>query len=170
MQLPWRLKFGLFMAPYHPVAENPGLSINRDVQTIQWLDELGYDEVFIGEHHSGGWDGDDTVALARLLAARGVDLIDCSSGGNVATARIPMGPGYQVPFAERVRREAGVFSGAVGLITGPELAEEIVANGRADAVLLAREMLRDPYWPLHAASALGADIDYWPAQYVRARR
>jgi len=118
----------------------------------------------------GGWDGDDTVVLARQLAERGVDLIDCSSGGNVATARIPMAPGYQVPYAEQVRREAGVVSGAVGLITNPELAEEIVANGRADAVLLARELLRDPYWPLHAARTLGADIDYWPAQYTRARR
>jgi 2,4-dienoyl-CoA reductase-like NADH-dependent reductase (Old Yellow Enzyme family) len=105
-----------------------------------------------------------------LLSERGVDLIDCSTGGNVATAKIPMAPGYQVRFAEQVRREAGVPSGAVGLITNPELAEEIVANGRADAVLLARELLRDPYWPLHAAKALGADIDYWPAQYTRARR
>ena len=118
----------------------------------------------------GGWDADDTVILSRLLEERGVDLIDCSSGGNSATARIPMGPGYQVRFAEKVRAEAGVLTGAVGLITTPELAEEIVANGRADAVLLARELLRDPYWPLHAARALGADIDYWPAQYVRARR
>jgi 2,4-dienoyl-CoA reductase-like NADH-dependent reductase (Old Yellow Enzyme family) len=81
-----------------------------------------------------------------------------------------MGPGYQVQFAERVRREANVLSGAVGLITAPELAEEIVANGRADAVLLARELLRDPYWPLHAARTLGAEIDYWPAQYTRAKR
>jgi 2,4-dienoyl-CoA reductase-like NADH-dependent reductase (Old Yellow Enzyme family) len=81
-----------------------------------------------------------------------------------------MAPGYQVQFAERVRRETGVVTGAVGLITMPELAEEIVANGRADAVLLARELLRDPYWPLHAATALGAEIDYWPAQYTRARR
>jgi 2,4-dienoyl-CoA reductase-like NADH-dependent reductase (Old Yellow Enzyme family) len=118
----------------------------------------------------GGWSADDTVRLAPLLAERGVDLIDCSTGGNVATARIPMAPGYQVQFAERVRREAGVVSGAVGLITAPELAEEIVANGRADAVLLARELLRDPYWPLHAAKALGADIDYWPPQYIRAKR
>jgi 2,4-dienoyl-CoA reductase-like NADH-dependent reductase (Old Yellow Enzyme family) len=121
------------------------------------------------EWTDGGWDGDDTVALAPLLAERGVDLIDCSSGGNVATARIPMAPGYQVQFAERVRREAGVVSGAVGLITSPELAEDIVANGRADAVLLARELLRDPYWPLHAARALRADVEYWPAQYVRAK-
>jgi 2,4-dienoyl-CoA reductase-like NADH-dependent reductase (Old Yellow Enzyme family) len=117
-----------------------------------------------------GWSAADTVVLARLLSERGVDLIDCSTGGNVATARIPMAPGYQVQFAERVRREAGVVSGAVGLISAPELAEEIVANGRADAVLLARELLRDPYWPLHAAMALGAEIDYWPAQYIRAKR
>jgi len=122
------------------------------------------------EWMAGGWDGDDTVVLSRLLADRGVDLIDCSSGGNAAMARIPMAPGYQVRFAERVRREANVVSGAVGLITSPELAEEIVANGRADAVLLARELLRDPYWPLHAARALSAEIDYWPAQYTRARR
>jgi 2,4-dienoyl-CoA reductase-like NADH-dependent reductase (Old Yellow Enzyme family) len=119
---------------------------------------------------AGGWDGDDTVVLARLLADRGVDLIDCSTGGNIATASIPMAPGYQVQFAERVRREANAVSGAVGLITQPELAEEIVANGRADAVLLARELLRDPYWPLHAARALGAELDYWPAQYTRAKR
>lgn len=117
-----------------------------------------------------GWSADDTVVLARLLSERGVDLIDCSTGGNVATARIPMAPGYQVQFAERVRRQAGVVSGAVGLISAPELAEDIVANGRADAVLLARELLRDPYWPLHAAKALGAEIDYWPAQYIRAKR
>ena len=118
----------------------------------------------------GGWTVDDSVALASRLKTRGVDLIDCSSGGNVPHAKIPLGPGYQVRFAERVRREANAVSGAVGLITQPELAEEIVANGRADAVLLARELLRDPYWPLHAAKALGADIDYWPPQYIRAKR
>jgi 2,4-dienoyl-CoA reductase-like NADH-dependent reductase (Old Yellow Enzyme family) len=122
------------------------------------------------EWADGGWSGDDTVALSRLLAARGVDFIDCSTGGNVATAKIPMAPGYQVSFAGRVRREADVPSGAVGLITAPEFAEAIVASGQADAILLARELLRDPYWPLHAASALGADIDYWPAQYTRARK
>ena len=118
----------------------------------------------------GGWDVEQTVELARLLGRRGVDLIDCSSGGNVATARIPMRPGYQVPFAEQVRREAGIMTGAVGLITSAELAEEIVAGERADAVLMARNLLWDPYWPLHAAKELGADVDYWPAQYLRARR
>jgi 2,4-dienoyl-CoA reductase-like NADH-dependent reductase (Old Yellow Enzyme family) len=115
----------------------------------------------------GGWDVDQAVALARLLKARGADLIDCSSGGNVATATVPIAPGYQVPFAERIRREAGVPTGAVGLITSPEQAEEIVAQGRADCVLLARELLRDPYWPLRAARALGR-TEPWPAQYLRA--
>ena len=118
----------------------------------------------------GGWDVEQTVALARLLRTRGVDLVDCSSGGNVATARIPMRPGYQIPFAEQVRREAGIMTGAVGLITSAELAEEILAGERADAVLMARNLLWDPYWPLHAAKELGAEIDYWPAQYLRARR
>ena len=118
----------------------------------------------------GGWDVEQTVALSRLLSARGVDLIDCSSGGNVASAKIPMRPGYQVPFAEQVRREASVPTGAVGLITAPEHAEEIVANGRADMVLLARELLRDPYWPLRAGRELGDEVAYWPIQYWRARR
>jgi 2,4-dienoyl-CoA reductase-like NADH-dependent reductase (Old Yellow Enzyme family) len=115
----------------------------------------------------GGWDIEDSVALARLLAARGVDLIDCSSGGNVPSAVIPVGPGYQVPFAARVRAEAGVATGAVGLITTPAQANAIIADGQADCVLLAREMLRDPYWPLHAAEALGHTMD-WPEQYLRA--
>jgi 2,4-dienoyl-CoA reductase-like NADH-dependent reductase (Old Yellow Enzyme family) len=116
----------------------------------------------------GGWGPDDAVAFARKLKAAGVDLVDCSSGGLVPNARVPVGPGYQTPFAARVRREAGVASGAVGMITAPAQAEQIVATGEADAVLLARELLRDPYWPLHAAHALGADVA-WPNQYLRAR-
>lgn len=115
----------------------------------------------------GGWDIEQSVELARRLKDRGVDLIDCSSGGNVATARIPIGPGYQVPFAERIRREAGIATGAVGLITESAQANAIVAEGRADCVLLARELLRDPYFPLRAARELGVDMD-WPAQYLRA--
>jgi 2,4-dienoyl-CoA reductase-like NADH-dependent reductase (Old Yellow Enzyme family) len=114
-----------------------------------------------------GWDIDQSVELARRLRDRGVDLIDCSSGGNVATATIPFAPGYQVPFAERIRREAGIATGAVGLITDPRQADDIVSQGRADCVLLARELLRDPYWPLRAARELGRPID-WPAQYLRA--
>ena len=117
---------------------------------------------------AGGWDLPQTVALARILKGRGVDLIDCSSGGTLPHAKIPAGPGFQVPFAEAVRREAGIATGAVGLITLPAQAEKIVAEGRADVVLLAREFLRDPYWPLHAARVLGADVA-WPAQYRRAK-
>jgi len=115
----------------------------------------------------GGWDVEQTVALARSLKDDGVDLIDCSSGGNVAGARIPFEPGYQVSFAERVRREAGIPTAAVGLITEAVQANAIVSDGRADLVLLARELLRDPYWPLHAAQALGVTVP-WPAQYLRA--
>jgi 2,4-dienoyl-CoA reductase-like NADH-dependent reductase (Old Yellow Enzyme family) len=115
----------------------------------------------------GGWTADDSVALARRLGALGVDLIDCSSAGNVAKVDIPIGPGYQVPFAERVRREAGIPTGAVGLITTAAQADAIISSGQADCVLLAREMLRDPYFPLRAARELGRTID-WPAQYLRA--
>ena len=115
----------------------------------------------------GGWDIEQSVELARRLKTHGVQLIDCSSGGNVAHARIPVGPGYQVPFADRIRHEAGIATGAVGLITESRQADEIVAGGRADCVLLAREMLRDPYFPLRGARELDMPID-WPAQYLRA--
>jgi 2,4-dienoyl-CoA reductase-like NADH-dependent reductase (Old Yellow Enzyme family) len=116
----------------------------------------------------GGWDLPQTIELARGLKQDGIDLIDCSSGGAVADAKIPIEPGYQVPFARAVRKEAGIATGAVGLITEPEQAEAIIASGDADAVLLARAMLRDPYWPLHAAHALGHDVP-WPVQYDRAK-
>ncbi|MGN6781078.1 MAG: NADH:flavin oxidoreductase/NADH oxidase [Marmoricola sp.] len=119
----------------------------------------------------GGWDDDQTVRLAGLMREAGVDLVDTSTGGNVL-ADIPVGPGYQVPFARRVRTEAGVPAGAVGLITEPKQAEEILAEGDADVVLLARELLRHPHWPLHAARELdgqGAGVDdLWPVQYRRA--
>jgi 2,4-dienoyl-CoA reductase-like NADH-dependent reductase (Old Yellow Enzyme family) len=117
---------------------------------------------------SGGWDLPQTVALAMLLKSRGVDLLDCSSGGTLPHAKIPVGPGFQVPFAEVVRREAGIATGAVGLITEPEQAERILAENRADVVLIGRAFLKDPYWPLHAAKALGAELT-WPAQYRRAK-
>jgi 2,4-dienoyl-CoA reductase-like NADH-dependent reductase (Old Yellow Enzyme family) len=116
---------------------------------------------------SGGWTIEQSVELARLLAGRGVDLVDCSSGGNVAGATIPVGPGYQTGFAERIRRDGGVATGAVGLITDPAQADHIVRTGQADLVILAREMLRHPYWPLHAARSLGVPMT-WPAQYLRA--
>lgn len=118
----------------------------------------------------GGWNDDETVRLAALLAEHGVDLIDTSTGGNVP-ADIPVGPGYQVPFARRIRSEAGIATGAVGLITEPKQAEEILAEGSADVVLLARELLREPHWPLRAAAELGeTETDLWPVQYERAAR
>jgi 2,4-dienoyl-CoA reductase-like NADH-dependent reductase (Old Yellow Enzyme family) len=114
-----------------------------------------------------GWTLDDSVALARRLKDSGVDLIDCSSGGNVPPARIPVGPGYQTPFAERIRREARILTGAVGMITAPAQADHIIRTGQADVAILAREFLRDPYWPLRAARDLGYPVP-WPVQYVRA--
>jgi len=115
----------------------------------------------------GGWRIDDSVRLAPLLRDHGVDLIDCSSGGLAANAKIPVGPGYQVPFAARIRREAGIATAAVGMITEPAQADGIVRGGEADIVMLAREMLRDPYWAVHAAAALGEEAA-WPKQYLRA--
>jgi 2,4-dienoyl-CoA reductase-like NADH-dependent reductase (Old Yellow Enzyme family) len=115
----------------------------------------------------GGWTLGESVELARCARTLGVDLIDCSSGGMVPYAKIELGPGYQVPFAGRIRREAGIATAAVGMITEPNQAEEIVAGGKADLVMLARELLRDPYWPLHAAKALGVKPAP-PVQYERA--
>jgi 2,4-dienoyl-CoA reductase-like NADH-dependent reductase (Old Yellow Enzyme family) len=117
----------------------------------------------------GGWDLDQSVALAEELKALGVDLVDCSSGGLVPGAKIALGPGYQVPFAARIRTEAGLPTGAVGLITEPAQAEQILAEGAADLILLGRELLRDPRWPLRAAQALGAEVP-WPASYARAAK
>ncbi len=117
----------------------------------------------------GGWNLEQSVELAKVLKGLGVDLVDCSSGGLVPRAEIPLGPGYQVPFAARIRAEAGLATGAVGLITEPEQAEAILAQDSADLVLLGRELLRDPRWPLHAAQALKAEVP-WPASYARAAR
>ena len=116
----------------------------------------------------GGWTVDDSVELARVIHPLGVDVIDCSSGGTVPNASIPIGPGYQVPFAERIRREAEIPTAAVGLITEPNQADAIIRDGKADLVVLARQLLRDPYWPMHAAQALGVDVP-WPSQYLRAK-
>ena len=117
----------------------------------------------------GGWTLEDSLALARLLHQEGVDLIDCSSGGSAPRAQVPVAPGYQVPFAEAIRRSAGVPTAAVGLITQPQQAAEIVNQERADLVLLGREMLRDPFWPIHAAQALGQPGAVpVPNQYLRA--
>ena len=116
----------------------------------------------------GGWAPDESVALAREVKALGVDLVDCSSGGIHPAAAPPMEPNYQVPFAERVRREAEVPTGAVGLITDPHQADQIIRTARADLVLLGRKLLREPAWPLRAARALGQEVE-WPAQYLRAK-
>ncbi len=115
----------------------------------------------------GGWDLDQSVALSLDLKTLGVDLVDCSSGGLMPGAKVPLGPGYQVSFAARIRAEADLPTGAVGLITDPEQAEQILALGSADLVLLGRELLRDPRWPLRAAQMLGATVP-WPASYARA--
>jgi 2,4-dienoyl-CoA reductase-like NADH-dependent reductase (Old Yellow Enzyme family) len=116
---------------------------------------------------NSGWDLEQSIELARALKRLGVDLIDCSSGGTVPHAVIPAAPGYQTPFAQRIRQAAEIMTGAVGLITSPVQAEQIIATREADAILMAREFLRDPYWPLRAAGELRQSIS-WPVQYLRA--
>ena len=117
----------------------------------------------------GGWTLEESVELSRRMKAEGIDLVDCSTGGNVPSAKIPVGAGYQVPFAEAIKKEAGIATAAVGMITSPMQADEIVRNGRADIVLLARESLRDPNWPIKAAAELHQkDKAPVPVQYVRA--
>ena len=115
-----------------------------------------------------GWDVEQTIYLSKKLKEAGVDLIDCSSGGNVAEASLPLGSGYQIPFSERIKNEVEIYTGGVGLITSPEQAEHIIRTGQADIVVLGREVLRNPYWPLYAARKLKADVE-WPKQYLRAK-
>ena len=116
----------------------------------------------------GGWDLEDSVRLASLLAEAGeVDLIDCSSGGNDPRQQIPIHPGYQVPLASAVRRRAGIATGAVGLLHGPDLAEAVLSNGNADLIVLGRALMADPVWPLRAARTLKARSVEWPVQYER---
>jgi 2,4-dienoyl-CoA reductase-like NADH-dependent reductase (Old Yellow Enzyme family) len=139
-----------------------------DAVRREWPDRLPlFIRLSVTDWVEGGWDIEQSVELARQLRPLGVDLVDCSSGGLVAGAKIPAAPGYHVPFAERIRREAGVPTGVVGLITEAKQADEIIRGERADAVLLARQLLRDPYWPLHAAAELAQGVP-WPAQYLRA--
>lgn len=138
------------------------------VQTV-WPNELPlFVRISSTDWAEGGWNADDSVKLAMLLKGKGVDLIDCSSGGLVQSQKIPIGPGYQVPFAARIKKEAGVLTGAVGMITGALQAEAILENGEADLIVMARELLRDPYFPLHAAYQLGVDVK-WPNQYLRGK-
>jgi 2,4-dienoyl-CoA reductase-like NADH-dependent reductase (Old Yellow Enzyme family) len=134
-----------------------------------WGDDLPLTvRISASDWADGGWTLDESVELARRLKAEGVDLIDCSSGGLTTAQQIPVSAGYQVPFSERIRHEAGIATAAVGLITEPEQADAIIRAGQADVVLLARAMLRDPYWALHAAQTLGAPLDgLYPPQYHR---
>jgi 2,4-dienoyl-CoA reductase-like NADH-dependent reductase (Old Yellow Enzyme family) len=142
------------------------LAVARAVRAAWPDDKPVFYRVSATDWHEGGWDLAQTMALCRELKAIGVDLVDCSSGGNIHDQKIVLGPGYQVPFAAAIRREASVPTAAVGLITEAVQAEQIVAHGQADAVVLARALLRDPYWPRHAARALGVAMP-WPDQYKR---
>ncbi len=145
------------------------LRITRMVRE-QWPQELPlFVRISATDWLPDGWDIDQSVALAIKLKENGVDLVDCSSGFVLPEERIPFGAGFQVPFAAKIRAEAGIATGAVGYITEPAQAEQIVATGQADVVFLARQMLRDPYWPLHAAQALRVDVP-WPNQYLRAKQ
>ncbi len=145
------------------------LELTRAVRAV-WPDHLPLTaRLSCSDWLEGGWTIDETVDLAKRLKTEGLDLLDCSSGGTSAQAKIPVGAGYQVPFAARIRREAGIATAAVGMITEPMQADQIVRNGEADLVLLAREFLRDPNWPLRAAKALHVKpLPTPPAQYARA--
>lgn len=135
-----------------------------------WPEELPlFVRISVTEWVEGGWTTEDSIELAKILKQHGVDLVDCSTGGNITGVKIPLVPLYQVPFAERIKKEADILSGAVGLITTPEEAESIIRDGKADLVVMARELLRDPYFPMHAAKKLGYDL-VWPEQYLRAKR
>lgn len=144
----------------------------RVVQAVRdiWPEHLPvFVRISASDWMEGGWDLGQTLELARRLKLIGIDLIDCSSGGLAPEAAPPFGPGFQTPFASAVREQVGIATGAVGFITDAAQAEQIVSTGLADAVFLARGMLRDPYWPLHAAKALGVDVG-WPLQYERAKQ
>jgi 2,4-dienoyl-CoA reductase-like NADH-dependent reductase (Old Yellow Enzyme family) len=117
----------------------------------------------------GGWNIDESIELSNILKNMGVDMIDCSSGGNISNVRIPIAPGYQVPFSKKIKAATGILTGTVGLITDAHQAETILLNEEADLILFARESLRNPYFPLNAASALNENID-WPIQYIRAKK
>lgn len=144
------------------------LEIVKEVQTV-WPQNLPlFVRISATDWAEGGWNIDEAVELSRILKEQGVDLIDCSSGGLVPFAKIPVGPGFQVAFAERIKKETGILTGAVGLITEVQQAEDILENNRADLILIARASLRDPHFALHAAKVLEDDIT-WPLQYQRAK-
>jgi len=144
------------------------LEILKEIQTV-WPQNLPlFVRISATDWAEGGWNIDEAVKLSKILKDQGADLIDCSSGGLVPHARIPVGPGYQVTFAERIKNESGILTGAVGLITEVQQAEDILSSGQADLIILARASLRDPYFALHAARVLEDDI-IWPLQYQRAK-
>lgn len=148
-----RMRFPLFVAD----------SVRKEVPTNLPV----FVRISASDWAEGGWDLPQSIEFSRLLKEMGIDLIDCSSGGLVPHVKIPVGPGYQVPFASEIRKQVGIATGAVGMITEARQAEEIISRGDADAVFLARAMLRDPYWANHAAKELGAE-PAWPVQYLRA--
>jgi 2,4-dienoyl-CoA reductase-like NADH-dependent reductase (Old Yellow Enzyme family) len=145
------------------------LEVVRAVREVWPVDRPLFIRLSATEWVDGGWSVEDSATLVQQLAPLGIDLVDCSSAGNTTTSNVQVGPGYQVPLAAAVRRTAGIATGAVGLITDPAQADMIVRHHDADLVFLARELLRDPYWPLQAARALGVDVQ-WPVQYLRAKR
>jgi len=145
------------------------LQVAKEVRKV-WPEELPlFFRISATDWVDGGWNLDESVKLSQLLKEEGVDLIDCSSGGLVPDAKIPAEKGYQVGFAERIKKEVNILTGAVGLITEPNQAEEILENGKADLILMAREFLRTPYFPMEAANELDIDLK-WPNQYARAKR
>jgi len=144
------------------------LEITETVREV-WPEENPlFVRISASEWTEGGWTADDSVALSKILKNKGVDLMDCSSGGNIPNVKIQLKPGYQVEFAEKVKKEAGILTGAVGLITEAAQADTIIREGQADLVFMAREQLRDPYFPLRAAHQLGHEVK-WPVQYERAK-
>lgn len=144
------------------------LEIVKAVQTV-WPAQLPlWVRISATDWVEGGWNETESVQLADILKNRGVDLIDCSSGGLLPHIKIPAGPGYQVHFAEKIKKGSGILTGAVGMITTPQQAEEILSAGQADMIIMARETLRNAYFPLYAAKALQDDIA-WPVQYERAK-
>ncbi|TDG37660.1 NADPH dehydrogenase NamA [Pedobacter changchengzhani] len=145
------------------------IDVVEAVQSV-WPEDLPlFVRISATDWTEGGWTIEDSLQLAAVLKDKGVDLIDTSSGGNVPDAKIPAGPNYQVPFADKIRNEIGILTGAVGVIVKAHQAEEILEQGKADLIFIARESLRDAYFPLNAAQILGDDIE-WPNQYVRAKR
>lgn len=169
-----------FMSPLsnHRTDEYGGSFENRIRIVLQlihairevWNEELPlFIRISSADWVEGGWTGEDSVKFASAIKDKGVDLIDCSSGGNSPLQKIPVAPLYQVLFAEQIKKQTGMLTGAVGLITNAQEAEQILSKQQADLIILARQLLRDPYFPLHAAKELGVDVP-WPVQYERGKR